>query len=128
MLVKRAIAVQPVSRLRKFGFTKRPLHDSIAPAIRLRTWTDAWCRSTDCSDVQLSQSRGLRAAEPPTASHSPAGQCRTGSSVSRLCQDLLGVRPGIDRAREVVAGTAAASLLLGPLRAATDGATDQCGI
>jgi hypothetical protein len=44
------------NRLRKFGFTNRLRHDSIGPPIRLGTWTDAWCRQTDCRDVQLSQS------------------------------------------------------------------------
>ncbi len=53
-----------VRRPRTFCFTKRSQDDSIALTVRLGTRTDAWCRSTDCCNVELSQPRGLRAAEP----------------------------------------------------------------
>ena len=42
-----------LSRLRKFGFTERYRFDSLTSSIRWRTWTDAWCRPSDCCDVQL---------------------------------------------------------------------------
>ena len=41
------------NRLRKFGFTERYRFDSLTSSIRWRTWTDAWCRPSDCCDVQL---------------------------------------------------------------------------
>src|SRR5271165_3866212 len=112
------------NRLRKFGFTERYRSDSLTSSIRRRSWTDAWRRPSDCCNVQLPQSRSLRAADPPPASHPPAGKCRTGPTLSRLRQNLLGVRPGIDRAGKAVAGTAAAGLLLGAFGTPTDGADD----
>src|SRR5271165_5476144 len=113
-----------LNRLRKFGFTERYRSDSLTSSIRRRSWTDAWRRPSDCCNVQLPQSRSLRAADPPPASHPPAGKCRTGPTLSRLRQNLLGVRPGIDRAGKAVAGTAAAGLLLGAFGTPTDGADD----
>ena len=53
MLDPTKIPSTQLSRLRKFGFTERYRFDSLTSSIRWRTWTDAWCRPSDCCDVQL---------------------------------------------------------------------------
>src|SRR4029077_19820312 len=95
------------NRMRKFGFTDRHRYDSMSARELIRKLTNAWCRPSDCCDVQLPQSRNAGAGEPPFASHSAAGECGVGAAVGGFRPHLLGVRPGFDRAGEAVAGIAA---------------------